>query len=80
MVITNPMPTGMEYTGPRDGAPPEVSVDGGRTFGTLAGQTVTKSGGPAPAAMGDVTTLRWKLAQVVPAGGDARVSFGARLK
>jgi uncharacterized repeat protein (TIGR01451 family) len=75
VVVTNPLDKGLVYAGPADAKPPMVSVDG-QTFGPLA--SLTKAGAPAAAA--DVTTLRWRLDQPVPAGGEARLSFRARLK
>lgn len=80
VVISNPLPPGVEYAGPRDGAPPETSVDGGRSFGALAALAVERDGAARPAGMADVTALRWVLPDPVPPGGEVRLSYRARLK
>lgn len=79
VVINNPIAKDLTYAGPADAKPPLVSIDG-QTFGPLA--TLTKAGanGAVPAAVADVTTLRWTFAQPVPAGGEVQMSFRARLK
>lgn len=80
VVVTNPMPEGVAYAGPIDGQAPLVSVDG-KTFGPLSSLTVSRpDGARSPAAMADVSAVRWSLAQPVPAGGEVRLSYRARLK
>ena len=80
VVVTNPVGQDLVYAGPADARPPIVSVDG-QTFGPLASLTRTTAAGvSAPVAAADVTTLRWLVAQPVPAGGEVRLSFRARLK
>jgi len=52
-----------------------VSVDGGKTFGTL--DTLTVSAGPQgqrPATHADVTHVRWTIARIAP-GETGRVGF-----
>ena len=81
VVLNSPVPHGLEYAGPRDGPAPELSVDGGRSFGPLASLKVrTIAGAAAPAGLADVNSLRWTLASAVAPGADARVSFRARLR
>ncbi|URW75085.1 hypothetical protein M9980_11010 [Sphingomonas donggukensis] len=74
IVVTNPVPAAVQFSG--DGsAGVGVSVDGGRTFGSLAGQTVADGkGGRRPAVAADVTHLRWTIASV-PAGATGSVSY-----
>lgn len=79
VVVTNPIAQDLVYAGPADAQPPMVSVDG-QTFGPLASLTKTTAGVTAPVVAADVTTLRWRIAQPVPAGGAVQLSFRARLK
>lgn len=80
VVITNPIPTGLAYGGSTDAAAPLVSVDGA-AFAPLAQLSVRKpDGSSAPAALADVTQIRWTLPQAVPAGGQASFTFRATLK
>jgi uncharacterized repeat protein (TIGR01451 family) len=80
VVVINPLAKDLVYAGPADARPPMVSVDG-ETFGPLTTLIKTAQGAsPAPASAADVTTLRWRLDQPVPAGGEVRLSFRARLK
>jgi uncharacterized repeat protein (TIGR01451 family) len=75
VVVINPIARDLVYAGPADVRPPMVSVDG-ETFGPLT--ALIKDGAAAKPA--DVTTLRWRLDQPVPAGGEVQLSFRARLK
>jgi uncharacterized repeat protein (TIGR01451 family) len=79
VVINNPLAKDLIYAGPADAKPPLVSIDG-HSFGPLASLTKTGAAGAVPATAADVTTLRWALAQPVPAGGEVQMSFRARLK
>jgi uncharacterized repeat protein (TIGR01451 family) len=79
VIITNPLAQNLTYAGPADTQPPLVSIDG-QAFGPLASLTKAGGGRVAPAAAADVTALRWTLSQPVPAGGEVRLSFRARLK
>jgi len=80
VVVTNPLAKDLVYAGPADSRPPQVSVDG-QTFGPLVGLTKATAGGAIrPATNADITTLRWRLDQPVPAGGEVQLSFRARLK
>lgn len=79
VVVTNPLAANLVYAGPADALPPQASIDG-QTFGPLATLTKTSAGATTKAVAADVTALRWTLAQPVPAGGEVKLSFRARLK
>lgn len=79
-VINNPIPENVIYTGAEQPWA-EVSVDRGKTFGQLATLKVAKADGTMRAALPtDVTTVRWKFAQPIPAAGQGRVMFFAMVK
>ena len=79
-VITNPLPPQVTLETLTDGADATVSVDGGKTFKTLATLRVTDAAGMArPATLSDVTHLRWTVATVPPGTAGAR-RFFARVK
>jgi uncharacterized repeat protein (TIGR01451 family) len=79
-VINNPIPANVIYTGVEQPWA-EVSVDRGKTFGQLTTLKVAKSDGTMRAALPtDVTAVRWKFAQAIPAAGEGRVSFYAMVK
>lgn len=75
-VVTNPLPKGVAFQS--DGsANAEVSVDGGKTWGALAGLKVADGkGGTRAAQAGDVTHVRWTVATIAP-GGTGAVSYHA---
>lgn len=80
LVIANPVPANLVYTGPAAGSPePELSIDGSR-FGPLGQLSVrTASGATRAATAADVRVVRWRLAPL--AGGAAgQVAFRATLK
>lgn len=79
-VVTNPVPPAVRYAG-TDGAPAEVSVDGGRNWGPLAALAVAAAdGAQRPAEESDVTHLRWSFDRPIPAGDGGTLSFHARVK
>lgn len=79
-VINNPIPGNVIYTGVEQSWA-AVSVDGGKTFGALAGLKVAKGDGTSRAALPtDVTAVRWKFAQPIPPAGTGRVMFFAMVK
>ena len=79
-VINNPIPKNTVFTGARD-PQPLMSVDGGKTFGPLATLKVRGSDGKMrPATNEDVTGLRWKFSQPIPAGNTGSVAFFAVVK
>ncbi len=80
VVINNPISKHVELLG-EETAGAQMSVDGGKTFGTLQSLTVRSANGASrPARRSDVTNLRWTLAQPVAAGAEGQVTFKARLK
>lgn len=80
LVIANPVPAAMQYSGPADGSPaPELSVDG-QTFGPLSALKVRNGASLRPAVASDVRVVRWRLAQPLAAGAKGQVSFRATLK
>jgi uncharacterized repeat protein (TIGR01451 family) len=79
-VINNPIPANVLFTGVEQPWA-VVSVDGGKTFGTLATLKVAKGDGTMRAALPtDVNMVRWKFAQAIPAAGEGRVTFYAMVK
>jgi uncharacterized repeat protein (TIGR01451 family) len=78
-VITNPLPAAVAYAGAGENEP-QVSVDGGTSWGALASLTVKQENGTErPATATDVTHVRWTFA-TIPAGGTGSVSFNAVVK
>jgi len=79
-VLTNPVPDSVAFAG-TDDASAVVSVDGGKTWGSLGSLTVAQVDGTMrPAEVGDVTHIRWSLAQPVPSGGAGELSFRGVVK
>jgi uncharacterized repeat protein (TIGR01451 family) len=75
LVVTNPVPPTVAYRNAADGAA-QVSVDGGRNWGSLAALTVIERDGQRRSARPeDVTHIRWALKQGVPAGAQGKLSF-----
>ena len=81
VVLANPVPRNMVFRGVlADGPVPELTVDGAR-FGPLAGLTArTATGASRPARLDDVTAVRWRLNQPVPAHGAGTLGFHAEVK
>ncbi len=78
--MTNPIPSGVEYTG-SDDMTAVVSVDGGKSFGPLASAKVRAADGSLrPARPDDVTHVRWVLKAPIPVGGNGKFSFKATVK
>jgi uncharacterized repeat protein (TIGR01451 family) len=74
-VVTNPMPGAVAYQGSNDSAA-QLSVDGGKVWGTLASLKVLEADGMWRAArMEDVTHVRWTMHAPIPAGGQGKLSF-----
>lgn len=74
-VVTNPMPGAVAYQGTAD-AGAIVSVDGGRSWGTLSALKVRKADGTVRAAYPeDVTHVRWTMRTPIPAGAAGKLSF-----
>jgi uncharacterized repeat protein (TIGR01451 family) len=78
-VITNPLPSAVAYAG-TEGNEPELSVDGGTSWGALAVLKVAQENGTERAASpADVTHVRWTFA-TIPAGSGGSVSFRGVVK
>ena len=74
-VVTNPMPAPVAYQGTSD-AVAQVSVDGGKTFASLASLKVRDPDGTVRAARPeDVTHVRWALREPIAAGAQGKLSF-----
>ena len=68
-VVTNPVPAGIAVAAP-DAANLIVSVDGGKSWGKLAGLTIKDANNtPHPAQATDVTHVRWTVASIAPGAG-----------
>lgn len=78
-VINNPLPAAVSFES-SDGVQPVVSVDGGRSWGTLATLKVAQPNGTTrPATPADVTHLRWTFAAIAP-GQSGKLSFRGVVK
>lgn len=73
-VVTNPLPAAVAFQGGAESA--QVSIDGGRRWGTLPTLKVREADGRwRNARPEDVTHLRWALKQAIPAGAQGKLSF-----
>lgn len=76
-VVTNPLPTAVALS---ETGQFVVSVDGGKSFGALADQSVTlEDGANRPAELTDVTHVRWTLARLEP-GASGSVTYFAVIR
>lgn len=81
VVISNPVPTELEFIETRGSETALYSVDGGTTFGELSALVVAQADGEArPAMASDVTNVRWLLGSPLSPGASGTVSFAANLK
>lgn len=79
-VVTNPIPESVSYVS-TESAGSVLSVDGGRTWGELAALSVRNADGTSrPATAADVTHIRWRIAQPIPAGGQGELRFRGIVK
>lgn len=79
-VITNPMPSAIRFADAGD-TQPFVSVDGGKSWGTLDTLTVPLADGTRrPAQPADVTHIRWAFQKPIPAGGVGKLMFRGVVK
>lgn len=77
LVLTNPLPAAVAFQGTADGQE-IVSVDGGRTWGQLGSLKVRDDEGSyRKASLEDVTHIRWKIADAIPAGQAGQLTFRA---
>lgn len=80
IVVTNPMPNAVAFNGTSDGTE-LVSVDGGKSWGTLPSLSVTgPDGKPRAARMADVTHVKWNVNQVLTAGAEGKLVFRGIVK
>lgn len=78
--VTNPIPESVSFTS-SESAGSVLSVDGGRTWGELSRLSVRNADGTSRAATpADVTHVRWRLAQPIPAGGTGELRFRGIVK
>lgn len=79
-VVTNPIPGSVSYSG-SESAGSVLSVDGGRTWGELSALSVRNADGTSrPATFADVSHVRWRIAQPIPAGGTGELRFRGVVK
>lgn len=79
--ITNPIPEGLVFNSTNDAADFSVSVDGGKSFGTLASLTVPVDNAASRAAtLLDVTHVRWLWSQPVAPQQSRSVAFFGRVR
>jgi uncharacterized repeat protein (TIGR01451 family) len=78
--VTNPIPDSVSFSS-SESAGSVLSVDGGRTWGELGALRVRNADGTSrPATAADVTHVRWRLAQPIPAGGTGELRFRGIVK
>ena len=78
-VVTNPLPPAVRLAPDAD-TTLIVSVDGGKSFGTLSQLSVmAEDGGSRPADQADVTHVRWTLPSVAP-GESGRLEYPAIIR
>ena len=84
VVVNNPMPDHMLYRGPsllENSGAVEVSVDGGKRYGTLDALEVNEGDGTVrPAEPKDVTHVRFKMDRPLQPGATNRFGFRAVLQ
>ena len=79
-VINNPIPGAVSYTSVEQPWA-VVSIDGGKTYGSLATLKVANGDGTLRAALpADVTHVRWKFAQAIAPATGGRVMFYGTVK
>jgi hypothetical protein len=77
--VTSPIPRNLAFTGSsRDGE--QVSVDGGRHWGTLGALTVRDGYGIRLASDEDVTNVRWPISAREAAQGSGRITYSAAVR
>ena len=79
-VVTNPIPDSVSFAGAMS-AGAVLSVDGGNQWGALEALIVRNADGTSRAAtQDDVTHVRWRIAQAIPAGGSGELRFRGVVK
>lgn len=75
LMVTNPLPKPVQFNGTADGSE-EVSVDGGKTWGSLKTLFIKNTDGSNRSAqMNDVTHIRWTLKKTLAAGSTGKLIF-----
>jgi uncharacterized repeat protein (TIGR01451 family) len=78
--LTDPIPPSVAFAG-TDDASAVVSVDGGKSWGALASLKVVAADGTSrPAAVADVTHIRWSFGRPIAAGNGGELSFRGVVK
>ena len=79
-VVTNPIPDSVQFEN-AESANAVYSVDGGQNWGALAALSVRQPDGSSRAAApADVTHVRWRFAQPIPAGQSGELRFRGTVK
>jgi len=79
-VVTNPIPDSVQFEG-AESANAVYSVDGGQNWGALAALSVRQPDGSSRVATpADVTHVRWRFAQPIPAGQSGELRFRGTVK
>lgn len=79
-VVTNPIPESVSFIS-AESAGSVLSVDDGQSWGELASLRVRNADGTSrPATAADVTHVRWRIAQPIPAGGEGELRFRGVVK
>ena len=79
-VVTNPLPSAVAFNGTSDGSE-VVSIDGGKSWGTLGTLRVSKADGTIRSAVStDVTHIKWNLNQPLTAGAEGKLIFRGIVK
>jgi len=78
--VTNPLPKAVTFNGTSDGKE-IVSIDGGKTWGSLAALNYTRENGELrPALMSDVTHIKWKFNRSLSVGSEGKLVFRGKVK
>jgi uncharacterized repeat protein (TIGR01451 family) len=79
-VVTNPLPSAIQFNGTSDGLE-VVSVDDGKNWDFLGKLRVGKADGTSrPAQRSDVTHIKWNLNQPLTAGAEGKLIFRGVVK
>ena len=74
-VVTNPLPASVGFIA-SDSPGADFSIDGGKSWGSLAALKVKSADGKVRAATAaDITHVRWAFAKAIPVGGAGKLSF-----
>lgn len=74
-VVTNPIPASVSFVA-SDSPGADFSVDGGKSWGSLAALKVKAADGRLrPAAASDISAIRWAFAKAIAVGGTGNLIF-----